>query len=471
MTPTPLDSPKTHAQFKLDFIWAALALAVFLGFAIGAHLAFVIGLEFRLGDGFYSFIQIHGHTQLIGWAGLFIIGVSLHFIPRFAGTPINRPHYLSIILWLIVLGVLLRSIGHAFLPYLIKTKFFVPLLWIVASSGIMELAGVALYLFIIIKTLRRAGGIGNRPALLGMQPFFMMMLAGWLLYIVIHAALLFDMALKRFVIVDPAWNEFAVNIFSGLILLPVAMAFSIRTFPLYLRLPAPHWPVRTAALVYLIVLAVQLLPALPPLTNNFAELSLRLSSAGAILKSVFILWFIWKLDVLTRRRQPWTVNRILQPQADRRPTRPGLPDYGEFGAFERLLYSAYVWLALAAILEIFSGEAVIFGFSFVHGVDAPRHAVLLGFISLLIFGMAVRMIPGFLGRKRIASTRLVGATFWLGNAAAVCRVVPLILPVKLFEALPVLTPLSQAAFALSGILGMAAVGCLAVNLRKTVRLE
>jgi len=196
---------------------------------------------------------------------------------------------------------------------------------------------------------------------------------------------------------------------------------------------------------------------------------LRLSSAGAILKSIFILWFIWKLDVLTRWRQPWTVNRVLQPQSDRRPTRPGLPDYGEFGAFERLLYSAYLWLALAAVFEILSGASVIFGFPLLQGSDAPRHMFLVGFITLLILGMAVRMIPGFLGRKKIAGAQLVGATFWLGNAAAVCRVVPLVLPLKLFEAIPVLTPLSQGAFALSGILGMAAVGCLAVNLLRTVK--
>jgi hypothetical protein len=31
--------------------------------------------------------------------------------------------------------------------------------------------------------------------------------------------------------------------------------------------------------------------------------------------------------------------------------RPGLPDYGEFGRFEWLLYAAYVWLIVAACGE------------------------------------------------------------------------------------------------------------------------
>ena len=359
--------------------------------------------------------------------------------------------------------------GHSVLPYIVNSSAFVPLLWLVAFSGVMEFLGVLLYLMTLIITMRRGGNLGKRPALVSVQPFFMMMFAGWLLYATINTVLPFGMALQRLVVVDQGWNEFGVNIFIGLIVLPVAFAFSIRTFPLYLRLPAPHWRVRAAAIVYSVLVFTQLVPMLPPIANMFPEISLRFSSIGAMLKGGFILWFVWKLDVLTRLRQPWTVNRIGEPQPDRRPTRPGLPDYGEFGSFERLLYAAYVWLVLAMIFEIISGASVIFGFSLLQSNDAPRHMYFLGFISLLILGMAVRMIPGFMSRRQIASARLVAATFWLGNTAVVCRVAPIILPAELIEAMPAATKILQTAFALSGILGIAAVGCLAVNLRKTAR--
>jgi hypothetical protein len=43
---------------------------------------------------------------------------------------------------------------------------------------------------------------------------------------------------------DQGWNAFAVQVFLGLVLLPVALAFSVRTLPLYLRLAVPDWPVR-----------------------------------------------------------------------------------------------------------------------------------------------------------------------------------------------------------------------------------
>jgi hypothetical protein len=70
-----------HAAFHRGFIWVALGMALLVGFSIGAHLTAVLGLGFVPGRGFVSFIQTHGHVQLVGWAGLFIMGISLHVLP------------------------------------------------------------------------------------------------------------------------------------------------------------------------------------------------------------------------------------------------------------------------------------------------------------------------------------------------------------------------------------------------------
>ncbi len=90
--------------------------------------------------------------------------------------------------------------------------------------------------------------------------------------------------------------------------------------------------------------------------------------------------------------------------------------------------------------------------------DIPRHAITVGFITMLIFGMAVRMLPGFSGKTRVASTALVLATFWLGNVATLFRVAPLFVP----DLLP-----SKLALGSSGVVGWLAVACLAVNLYQT----
>jgi hypothetical protein len=97
---------------------------------------------------------------------------------------------------------------------------------------------------------------------------------------------------------------------------------------------------------------------------------------------------------------------------------------------------------------------------FVVPQDAARHALMLGFITLLIFGMAPRMLPGFSGKRAAAFPSLVVWTFVLGNAAATLRVVPSLLAGGELE---------RWAVAASGLLGWCAVLLLAINLTATFR--
>lgn len=456
-----------QVKFHLGFIWAALGIAIFAGFAIGAHLAAVIGLERPLGLGFYSFIQIHGHLQLVGWAGLFIIGISLHFIPRLAGVPIVFPQWIGRIQFLLTAGLVSRALFHSFLPYITTSAIFQICSFFIVLSGLLELAGITSYVFLVINSIRRSSqAVKERPALQAVRPYFAMMFAGWMIYAALNLILLVAMAADGAATVNQAWNDFAVNLFCGLVLLPVAFAFSTRMFPLYLRLRSADWPVGNVGLVYLSLFLLQLLPTLPPLLGMMSEAALFISAIGQCGKAAVIFLFVWKIDVLLRRREPWTSGRIGEPGPERKPTREGLPDYGEFGRFERLLYAAYIWLLIGAGLELLTGSATLLQWEVSISTDAIRHCYLLGFITLLILGMAPRMIPGFINKK-LASVKFVNRTFWHGNLAVVCRVMPLLVPDFLFEKFSPAIFISQAMFTLSGMFGLAAISYLAVNLRRT----
>ncbi|HYL81374.1 MAG TPA: hypothetical protein VEU07_11210, partial [Candidatus Acidoferrum sp.] len=219
-----------------------MASAIFGGFGIGGHLAFVIGFGFPLGRSFPALIQAHGHAQLVGWAGLFVMGASLHFIPRLASVPLARPRWRGVILWTMTAGLLLRVVGQPALAYLGGGSARVSLSWVVVGSGCLEGAGVLLYVSLLIRTLRGSGDIATQPAFGAVRPFFGMMVAGWLLYANLNLLLLIDMALRGSLLVNQAWNEFAIQLFVGLTLLPVAMAHSVRLFPMVLALSAPFWP-------------------------------------------------------------------------------------------------------------------------------------------------------------------------------------------------------------------------------------
>jgi len=466
--PVISDPRTTQAEFQIGYIWVALATAVFAGFAIGAHLAFIIGFDFSLGRGFAGLVQTHGHVQLVGWAGLFMIGISLHIIPRLASVPIANPRWIPRILWLMAGGLLLRSLAHPTLAYRGESAFGY---WAVVGSGLLEWGGVGIYVTLLLRTLRGVRDAKRQPALLSVRPFFATMLAGWMLYASINLLLLFDMAWRGDVVMDPAWNQFDIEIFIGLVLLPVAFAFSSRMLPLYLTLRAPDWPVRGTAYAYLVSLAVQVIPSIPLVSGLDPEVARIVSSLGSLLKGGVILWFVWQLDILTRCWDAWTVKREVAPLPDKRPARWGLPDYGEFGRFERLVYAAYTWLVLAALFEMLVGGASLLGNPLPIATDAIRHMVLLGFITHLIFGVSVRVIPGLLKKRCVASVRLVDATFWLGSTAAACRVLPLLAPSSLIDAVPGSALIAQAAFGFSGMIGLVAVTCLAINLWKTAVAE
>ncbi|MFQ5708131.1 MAG: hypothetical protein ACE5HO_11810 [bacterium] len=433
-------------------------------------MASVIGLELPLGKGFFSYIQLHGHVQLIGWAGLFIIGISLHFIPRLAGVPVADPAALHRILRLVVSGLILRFVSQAFLPYLTGSAWFLPIGSVVVFSGVLEWVGIFLYLKTLLQTMQSVPDLDKRPALKSVKPFFAMMVSGWFLYATINVLLLLKMLLRKEAVLNLPWNEFGVQAFIGLVLLPVAFAFSVRMFPLYLRLPIIDWSVGRVAVVYLIALALQLISTLPPVSKLQPRFAFWILQVGSVVKGLVILWFVWKLDLLTRRREPWTVHRILQPQEDRRPTREGLPDYGEFGRFERLVYAAYAWLVFGALIEVLLGVTALIGWTLPISSDAVRHIYLLGFITHLILGMAVRMIPGFIKKKEVAVPGLVNASFWLATVAVFSRVASLVTPVALLQRIPEGSVVLQTAFAFSGVFGIAAVACLATNLVKTAKL-
>ena len=458
-----------QTTFSRGFIWVALVSALGVGFPIGAHLTFVLGFGFPLSVGYASFVQTHGHVQLMGWVGLFVMGISLHFIPRLAGVSIARSWWLPCLVWLMGAGLGVRTIGHTVIAYLDGHLAYAVAAWGLVFSGLLEWCAVLGYVAILCTLVRRKRDVRQRPALLAVRPYFGIMMCGWIVYASLNLLLLVDMVLSRTVVLHPPWNLWAQQSFLGLVLLPVTFAFSLRLLPLYLRLPVVDWPSSVTAYIYLIALLLQLVPTVPPLSMA-AQFLAGMSHLGVILKAAVVCWFVGKLG-LCSRRPAMTGSRELPPGVEHQARPPGLPDYGAFGRFERLLYAAYGWLILAALCEAASAVALLTGSAPFISSNAVLHMYLMGFISQLIFGMAVRLLPGFMHKRRVAHPGLVETTFWLGNVSAVFRVALFLLPAWLLHFLPGLHVGGRIAFALSGILGLGAVLALAVNLWLTSHME
>ena len=452
------------------FVFAALAVALSAGFGYAAIIVAALAFKWNLGAWWIAMVQAHGHAQLFGWAGLFVLGVGLYFLPRLRGTTLARAALAPWALALLVAGIALRSICQPLLafaeastaqdsPYgaLGRSGF--------AASGILELVGVVLIMTMFVASFRHARPLTPSAPIIPVLPYlitsFVCLGAATLLNatLSIHTALL-----DRFIFsadLDDALNHLMIYGF----ILPIALALSVRNLPLFMRLAFPPNRALLPILVpYVAGVVWRLTPVLERVFVLVPTLSTRLAGLGAVLEGGALLVFIWQFDVLLRRKTPWLASRTPPPPGyveTRKPTRPNYPDYGEFGRFELLIISAYAWLAFASIVAVLDGAAALLGNSVLVNPDIERHAITIGFITLLIFGMAARMLPGFSGKSRVASTRLVLATFWLGNLAALFRVAPLFAPNF---------PGANTALGISGAIGWLAVACLAANLWQTFRL-
>jgi uncharacterized protein involved in response to NO len=418
----------------LWYVWAAVAFAVTGGFGFGAA-AFLWPPE---GACWIALVEAHGHIQLFGWAGLMVLGVGLFFLPRLRGAPLAAPGLALPALLLLSLGLLLQ--------------LATPVACVLGSpagqathllGGSLELAGAGLVVAALARTARRGPPLRTRAGLRQVLPYLVLAFASLLLALSAGIAASAAGPLGASPDTAQALRDAAVHLGIVGFLVPVSIGVSARSFPLFLWTPPPS--ARGLRLAFWALLSGLALSVAGILAGSPA-----LAVAGTALEGASLLVFAAALRVLPLRRRDAGF-----PAGDPHYVKP----------VERLLVSSYHWLTLAGLAKLLrAGGSLGIGPSI--PADVELHALGSGFVTLLIFGMGVRMLPGFAGRT-IASVGLVSATLWLGNLSAALRVAP-----PLWSAMTggVPWPLVPAATAMgvAGLLGIAAVACFGLNLWLTL---
>jgi uncharacterized protein involved in response to NO len=443
---------QTHISFSrtAPYLRCALLLGSGGGFALACVLTLSPLLGVPLGGWWAAMVQTHGHLQLFGWAGLFVAGVALYFLPRLRGTPLAWSALLPWILGAEVSSLLLRFLAQ---PLLVVTGWF---LWdiLLVLSGVLEALALPAILFLLVRTILRTSatkssleGVGSiAPFILG--AFLGLALASLLNLLNCITALASDGLISS--------TGDQANILLGLFgfLIPMALAMSSRMLPLYARIqPFPAQLLWSLALAYFAGVICWLLGILLPGTQ-FASLM----SVGLLLIGIVMLIFTGYFLHLMRHRTelPSQVAHVPHSESSaKRAQQRRNEEQRKHGPYIALIGSAYLWGTLGAVLLILDAVVSLLFDILPVTLDAIRHSFAVGFITLLICGIAVRLVPGFSG-KAIRSPQLVAATLLLGNVAALLRVGPLVLA-------PIL-PGSAFFFALSGPVGLILILCLTVNL-------
>ncbi len=454
------------------WVVASCGLGLGAGFLLATILSVTQALQLPLGVWWLALVQAHGHVQVFGWAGLLVVGVELHFLPRLRGVPLTFPGLSPWLLALLGGGLALRAVSQTALAFAAPGALFWRLA--LASAGLAEVLGASGVVVILGLTLAHGPSLASRPALRAFLPYALVGLLCFWLALALNAVEGIRLLLTGQSLYSGLMDATIVRLGLFGFLTPLALGMAERALPLYLGLrPFPSRALWLVFAGYVSGLAL----SLGARWQGDSAWSAALYGVSALLMGGAMLLFI----ILQGALLPWSWMRLTLPavQTPRGPVaaRPYPVARGNepatFGPFGWLIRSAFVWLAVAALALCVNGVVQLAaGFAPIDD-DAVRHATTAGFVTLLIFGVGQRMLPGFAGRK-LLSPRLVTATLWLGGAAAILRVLPVLVGsmMNVFGVgvnPGVIASLLQGAFGLSGPLDLAALLCFTINLWDILR--
>jgi len=321
-----------------------------------------------------AWIQAHGHAQIFGWIGSFILGIGFYSLPKLLrGRPFPLWRAWTCgALW--VAGVGLRWMTNL---YVWHWRAMLPL------SAVLELAAFLIFFRAVA---------GHRPEDKpqgSMESWIWLVVAGTcglLLALVANLAACLYLAGGSSGPAFPAWfdQRYLVLITWGF-LVPFVWGFSARWLPTFLGLR----PFRRRALLAAVAL-------------NSAGVAVAL--AGRMLPAGWLL--------LSGTVAALHGVRIFEPPERAAKVR------GVHPSFPWFVRSAYVWLLVAGGLGIWAADSTdaagLWG--------ASRHALTVGFFAMMVFGIGQRILPAFSGMRHLFSPRLMFASLLLLSLGCALRV-------------------------------------------------
>jgi uncharacterized protein involved in response to NO len=364
---------RKSARALAAFILSGLFFLALPGTFLGVWNLLLISSHHSHSAASTAWIQSHGHAQLFGWVGSFILGISLYILPKFRGRPLRTFSLVWTIWGLWTAGVVLRwwmGIGGR------GWRFGLP------ASAILELAAYLLTQWALVfrsatKT-KKPQDLGSWLGIWGFASFGMALILNLSLCI----RLAFD---GRSPVFPPEWDRTFLILMVWGFAVVMAWGFSTRFVTIFLGLEPPHHQ------------------ATRPLAIGTATLLVLALARQFFLADLLILaltvYAVWALRVFHKPARPAKLAGA----------------YRHYPAFIRL---AYAWLIVGAILGVAADLA-----PHASGLGgASRHAVTVGFIALLIFAIGPRILPSFLNGRELYSTRWMAASLWLLSAGCFLRV-------------------------------------------------
>jgi hypothetical protein len=363
--------PLTHSltaprPIHRPFFLAAIAVILSAGASWGVYLLWQIGIAGSFTAVTVHHVNAHGHAQIFGWVGLFIMGFAYQMFPRFFNHPLRAPRLAPLVLFAMLIGITLRVVG-------MTNPAQRWALSLALAGASLEIAAIAIFTSQIFATFRKSAAHLEPYAaflLTALLWFVAQSLAStWHTYTTMSATtrdeLLWYIATYQAPLRDLQIHGLAMFMILGV---------SLRTFPCLFRLPTIA-PRRAWTAWFLLTLAV--------LGETSIFVTYRFTENHAVAALLLLPWLLLALGVALLI-WPWKFWRPLPPLAPDQPDRAA-----------KFIRAAYAWLALSLImLLLLPVYQLLSHIPFSHAYyGAIRHAVTVGFISLMILGMSSKVLP------------------------------------------------------------------------------
>lgn len=414
---TPIDITVAHENrlslLLMVYITTGLVFMLFPGTFLGVWNLLAISNQRAPGSVSAAWVQAHGHAQIFGWIGTFILGIGFYSIPK-----LRRLHRFALsVAWtcwaLWTSGVTLRWLTGV---YQWQWRILLP-----ASAG-LEL--VAFLIFFRSVSGHRPEASGKKTP----EEWVWVVIAGaiglMMTLVVNLGATLWLAFLGSSPDIPPEFDQRFLVLETWGFLVPFVWGFNAKWLPVFLGLR----PVRVRVL--LVAVAVNSAGVIAALTGWMAAAA-GLLTAGMITSIYALRLFEWP-------ERPAKVKGV----------------HASFPVFVRL---AYIWATIAAGLGFWAASVAN-----AHGIwGASRHALTVGFLATMVFAVGQRVLPAFAGMRLLFSTRLMFLALLLLSVGCLLRVSSEILAYQEFL---------RAAWSwlpVSAVIEMTAVTVFAVNLLVT----
>jgi hypothetical protein len=366
--------PAAHARLLALYIATGLFFMLLPGTFLGVWNLLQVSARHSVGLVSPAWLQAHGHAQIFGWVATFILGIGFYSIPIV--TAGARPSLISARLcWALwTTGVAMRWAASV---YDWHWRVLIPI-----SAG-LELAAFVVFRRAVSQhrsAVRRQGRL---------DPWVRLVIAGSMGFAL---TLVMNLALSVYV----AWvgaspaipheldQRFLVLVTWGF-LAPFVWGFSSKWLPVLLGL-RPLW-VRGTMLA---------------IVCNTMGVLLTLAGWGTEAAALFVIAAALIVSSL----------HLFEPSVQPPKTR------GVHRTFPLFVRTAYVWLLVAAVLGVAAEALDVSG-----GIwGASRHAFTVGFIAVMVFSIAQRVLPAFAATGPLWSPRLMFTALLLLTAGCAIRV-------------------------------------------------